>query len=322
MFTETINNSGFSGTGWSSITFWFVFAIGLTMSQYTITGYDASAHMAEETHQASRAAAVGMVAAVVVSVVFGFILLLAVTFAIPDTQGALDAAGNVVTYVWQESMSTKWAEFLLIIVCMAQLFCLCASITSASRMMFAFSRDGAVPGHQLWRHVSKHRVPTNAVLAIGVLAWALMIPTYWNNLAGYYVGTSIAVIGLYIAFILPVILRWRKGDAFEHGAWSLGKHYKWIDPLAIIWVAFISIVFLMPTVPGAIPWNDAWDWNVANYAPLTVGGALILFGGWYVLSAHKWFKGPVRMGTAEELERLEATQEDEFALPADTEYES
>ena len=84
-----------------------------------------------------------------------------------------------------------------------------------------------------------------------------MLPTYWNNLAGYYVGTSIAVIGLYIAFILPVILRWRKGDAFEHGAWSLGNHYKWIDPLAIIWVAFISIVFLLPTVPGAIPWNDA-----------------------------------------------------------------
>jgi amino acid transporter len=320
VFGETINNSGFSGTGWSSITFWFVFGIGLTMSQYTITGYDASAHMAEETHQASRSAAIGMVSAVIVSVFFGFILLVAVTFAIPETQGALDAAGNIVTYVWQESMSTRWAEFLLIIACTAQLFCLCASTTSASRMMFAFSRDGAVPGHQLWRHVSRHRVPSNAVIAIGVLAWALMIPTYWNNLAGYYVGTSIAVIGLYIAFILPVILRWRMGDKFEHGAWSLGKHYKWIDPLATIWVAFISIIFLMPTVPGAMPWNEAWDWNLANYAPLTVGGAFILFGGWYVLSAHKWFKGPVRMGTEEELELLEAQQESEFALPADSQY--
>ncbi|MDQ5873852.1 MAG: amino acid permease, partial [Actinomycetota bacterium] len=49
VFTETINNSGFSGSGFGSLTFWFVFGIGLLMSQYTITGYDASAHMSEET---------------------------------------------------------------------------------------------------------------------------------------------------------------------------------------------------------------------------------------------------------------------------------
>ncbi len=84
VFTTTVNNSGFSGHGWSSIVFWMVFGIGLTMSQYTLTGYDASAHMAEETHKASRAAAVGMISAVILSVIAGFILLLALTFAIPD----------------------------------------------------------------------------------------------------------------------------------------------------------------------------------------------------------------------------------------------
>ena len=86
VFGETINNSGFSDGA-----FWFVFGIGLLMAQYTITGYDASAHMSEETRTASRAAAWGMVMAVVASVVFGFILLVAVTFAVPDVQGTLDA---------------------------------------------------------------------------------------------------------------------------------------------------------------------------------------------------------------------------------------
>ena len=229
VFTETINNSGFSGSGCGSIVFWYVFGLGLLMSQYTITGFDASAHMAEETHQASRMAAVGMYMSVVVSVAFGWVLLLAVTFAVPDTQGTLDAVGGAVTYIWTTSMSKTWAEILLFICCVAQMFCLTASVTSASRMMFAFSRDRALPGHQLWRQVSRSRIPYNAVLAIGVLAWALMIPTYWNNATGYLVGTSIAVIGLYIAFILPVILRLRQGDKFVHGAWSLGKHYKWID---------------------------------------------------------------------------------------------
>ena len=206
-----------------------MFGLGLLMAQYTITGFDASAHMAEETHSASRMAAVGMYMSVVVSVVFGFILLVAVTFAIPSTQGALDNIGAVVPWIWSTSMSQNWSDALLFICVVAQFFCLTASTTSASRMMFAFSRDGAVPGHQLWRRVSKHRVPVHAVFAIGVLAGLLMVPAIWNYLVGYAAGTAIAVIGLYIAFVLPVFLRLRLGDRFEHGAWSLGRHYKWID---------------------------------------------------------------------------------------------
>ena len=101
-----------------------------------------------------------------------------------------------------------------------------------------------------------------------------MIPAIWNYLVGYLVGTGIAVIGLYVAFILPVILRFRLGDKFEHGAWSLGKHYKWIDAIAIIWVAFISILFLLPPYKASIPGTEGWTWEAVNYAPILVGGAL------------------------------------------------
>jgi amino acid transporter len=308
VFGETINATGFGGAGanFGQLVFWYVFATGLAMAQYTITGYDASAHMAEETQQASRTAAIGMVMAVVVSVFFGFILLVAVTFAVPNTDDALAAGIRVVPYIFTASMSQNWAEFLLVICCVAQFFCLTASVTSASRMMFAFSRDRAVPGHQFWRRVSKNRVPTYAIGAICVLAAAIMLPAIWNFFIGYFVGTGIAVIGLYIAFILPVILRFRLGDKFEHGAWSLGRHYKWIDVLAIIWVGLMTIVFIVPPYRVSIPGQDGFSWEFVNYAPILVGGALLLFGGWWVLSAKNWFKGPVRMGSDEELEQLEA----------------
>jgi amino acid transporter len=320
VFTQTINNSGFSGHSWGHGMFWVVFAIGsIGMAQYTLTGYDASAHMAEETHKASRSAALGMVWAVIVSVIAGFVLLLAVTFAIPSQVGVQKQFTYIVEYIWQGSMGTTWAEILLFIIVCAQTFCLIACITSGSRMLFAFSRDRAVPGHQAWRTVSRHRVPVWAAMAIGILGFALLIPTYWNNLAGYYVGTSVGTTALYIAFILPVILRLKAGKSFEHGAWSLGKHHTWINWIAIVWVAFISVVFMLPTSPGGIPWNSAWSWNLANYAPVTIAGAFILFGGWWVLSAKKWFKGPVRMGTDEELAAFEAKQEDQFLVPADTE---
>ena len=150
-------------------------------------------------------AAAGMYMSVVVSVVFGFILLVAVTFAIPSTEGALENIGVVVPWIWAESMSQNWAEALLFICVVAQFFCVTASVTSASRMMFAFSRDRAVPGHQLWRRVAPNRVPRYAVVGDRRSSPAvLMIPAIWNYLVGYAVGTAIAVIGLYIAFILPV----------------------------------------------------------------------------------------------------------------------
>jgi amino acid transporter len=229
-----------------------------------------------------------------------------VTFAVPDVAGTINAGAFDITYIWKTSMSTRWAEFLLIIACVAQFFCGAASVTAASRMMFAFSRDGAVPGGNLWRRVSaRSRVPVYAVSAIAVLSWALMLPTLWNGAIGYLVGTSIAVIGLYIAYAVPIFLRWRAGDSFQPGAWSLGKHYKWIDPLAFCWVVLIVILFLMPTVPTAIPWHSGFDWNVVNYAPITVGGVLLLVGTWWLVSARKWFKGPVPEGTDEELARIE-----------------
>ncbi len=322
VFGQTINNSGFSGHGWSSPVFWMVFAIGsIGMAQYTLTGYDASAHMAEETHKASRAAAVGLLMSVVVSVIAGFVLLLAVTFAIPSTTGALAASSNVVTYIWQTSMSNHWAEALLFIIVCAQFYCLTACITSGSRMLFAFSRDRAVPGHQAWRSLSRHRVPVWAVAAVSLLGFLLLVPTWWNNLAGYYVGTSVGTTGLYIAFILPVILRFRAGPRFERGAWSLGRHYRWINLIAIAWVVLITIDFMLPTYPTGIPGNHGFSWNFVNYSPITIVGALLLFGGWWVLSAKNWFKGPVRMGSEAELEQIEAAEEQQFLLPADTTFE-
>ena len=165
----------------------------------------------------------------------------------------MDAGANAVTYIWSTALGQIWAELLLFIAVVAQFFCGTASLTAASRMLFAFSRDRAVPGWRLWRAVAANRVPVNAVAAIAVLAWALMLPTLINGAIGYLVGTSIAVIGLYIAFALPIFLRIRVGERFECGAWNLGRHYRWIAPLAVAWIAVICVLFLLPVSPKGIP---------------------------------------------------------------------
>jgi amino acid transporter len=219
--------------------------------------------------------------------------------------GTLAAGANAVVHIWTTSLGSAWAEFLLLIAVVAQFFCGTASITSASRMMFAFSRDRAVPGAALWRRVARNRVPVNAVLAIGVLSWLIMVPSLFS-LVAYLVATSIAVIGLNIAFALPIILRIRAGSGFPAGAWSLGRNYRWISPLAVAWIGFICVVGLLPVSPHGVPGDAAFNWEVVNFAPITVGAALVLFGGWYLLSARRWFTGPIReAGTEAELADIE-----------------
>jgi len=172
--------------------------------------------------------------------------------------------------------------------------------------MFAFSRDRAVPGHQLWSRVSKgDRIPIYTVWAITVLAFLTPLPAWWFDYTGYAASTAVAVIGLYIAFMLPIILRLRAGESFERGAWHLGRHYKWIDLIAIVWIIFICIVFMLPAYKAGAPWDASYDWNLLNYTPIAVGAAFLLFGGWYVISARKWFKGPIRQGDDAELAAIE-----------------
>jgi amino acid transporter len=303
VFSKTINNSGFSHQ-W----LWFVLLLGLLQAQYTYTGYDASAHMSEETQNASKSAARGVIMSIVVSAVFGYILALGVTFAIQSVSVTTGAGTFAVKQIFLDSLGPTTAKVMLFITVGAQFYCGMSSITSASRMLYAFSRDRATPGHQLWRKLNRERVPYMAVFAIAVLAFLCAFPAYFgtNGAIAYAAVTSIATIGLYIAYAIPIYLRLRQGAAWEPGEWTLGKWYKPIGIVACLWVVFISILFIMPVAPAGIPWNAKFTWLSVNYAPIAVGGTILLVGGWWLLSARKWFKGPVVQGSDEELARIEA----------------
>jgi hypothetical protein len=119
--------------------------------------------------------------------------------------------------------------------------------------------------------------------------------------------TSISVIGLYIAYTIPVFLRWRQGDRFVAGSWTLGSKYKWINPIACVWVALCVVIFSLPLSPEGVPWEHSFTWNAVNYAPLVTIGVIAAVTIWYFVSAKNTFKGPIR--TIDELDI-------EQALPA------
>jgi len=186
----------------------------------------------------------------------------------------------------------------VLISTVGQLFCGMACVTSASRMTFAFSRDGAVPGHRLWRRLGSNKTPNWAVFFVVLFAIVVTVPAYFPNHLGTPVAflavTSISVIGLYIAYTIPVFLRWRAGERFVPGTWTLGRKYKWINPIAVVWVGLCVIIFCLPFSPEGVPWESAFNWSAVNYAPIVTIGVILAVTIWYAVSAKKTFKGPIR----------------------------
>lgn len=305
VFTERYNNSGFANGSTSSIGFWFaIIPFGFLLTQYTITGFDASVHLSEETQQASHGAAQGIWKSIAYSAIGGYILLLAVTFAIPSVHGAPDNAGvgaGGVAYIFTSALGNVKGGLVLFISACAQIFCATACMTSASRMTYAFSRDGAVPGSKHWSKLTSSRVPAHAVVMVAVVSAIVTLPALIKvDIGGapvpvaFYAVTSIAVIGLYLSFAIPIFLRWRHGENFEVGSWNNGKKYKWMNPIAVAEIIIVSIFLMLPFTPGAVPGNKAFAWKYVNYAPIVTLGILLLITIWWQVSAKNWFKGPIR----------------------------
>ena len=201
--------------------------------------------------------------------------------------------------IWTDAIGRHGAELLLVIAFMAQAYCGMASVTANSRMLYAFSRDGAVPGHKLWHRINpRTRTPTNGIWFCVVFAFLLAVPSLWSGVA-YGAVTSIATIGLYIAYVLPTLLRRLQGADFKAGRWSLGRWSPLVGWVGIIWVAFIAVLFMLPEFS---PINR----DTFNYAPIAVGVVLVFAGGYWLLSARKWFTGPKVQGSEEELRGIEA----------------
>jgi hypothetical protein len=155
-----------------------------------------------------------------------------------------------------------------------------------------------VPFSSFWHHVSKRsHVPVHSAWFGAVGAFILSAPYLWSVVA-YGAVTSIAVIGLYVAYLIPVFLRRINGKAFTPGPWKLGKWGPVFGWIAIVWVVFICILFMLPQFSPI----TAADFN---YTPVAVVAVLGFAGIWYAVSARKWFKGPKVQGSAEELAAIE-----------------
>ena len=286
--------------------YWFIFLGGLLQAQWTYTGYDASAHTVEETKDARVRAPWGVYLSVAVSGLFGYLMLAFVTLAIQDLDKTA-AASNPFIYIFQTALGQKFGNMVLWVVTLAQWFCGLSCVTSTSRMIFAFSRDNGMPLSTVWAGVSRRfRTPAAAVWLAAALSF--LLPCVILGLVTarpgrldfgklYPAVTGISTIGLYLSYGIPI---WLKRRAVRsglwtdraNGPWNLGKWSGPVGVVAILWIAFITVLFVLPP-------ND-----LTGYV---FGGTLIGLIGLYMTTAWRRFRGPApQAASPEELVALEA----------------
>lgn len=227
----------------------WLFVLGLLQAQWTYTGFDGSAHIAEETIDPRRRAPWGMVMAVAVSGIFGYLLVLSLTWVIADPRqvlSATDASGNplpAVLGIVQKAIGERAGTAVLALTVLAMWFCGMASVTSLSRTLYTLARDKGMPLWQSWSRINAHRTPARAIWLSVALAFVALIYS-----GAYSVVTSISVVGFYISYIIPVYLGWRGKRRWlaKRGPWHLGAWSNTINVLAILWTAFICVIMMMP----------------------------------------------------------------------------
>lgn len=263
--------------------FALVFVLALLQAQWTYTGYDASAHAAEETVMARKNTAWGIFLSVAVSAVVGYVLLLILTWCIPRGDIAATAKNEYpVLYIAYEGLSRWAANTVAIIIGVAMWLCGCSGITSMARMWFAFARDDGMPGSSYLKKVSpKYRTPVCAIIVTSILAVFLCLYA-----SAYFVITSISTITLYLAYIIPVYLNWRnrrrKNGEYvtsETAPWNLGKWAPLINGIAICYTVFIVVIF-------SIPPNELVFWTM-----MLVSAGLAVY---WQLYAKRHFAGPAK----------------------------
>jgi amino acid transporter len=304
------NNLGFVNLQYGAATTYpiiLAFFFSLLQANWTYTGYDASAHVAEETVGARMASAWGVFLSVAVSAVVGYIFLLALVTHMPDlstlfptTLGSdLSSAsqyyfgGGVAVISILNYNLGQLGDVLAAGIAIAMWFCGLASVGAAGRMLFAFSRDDGIPGSGWLKKVShRYRTPANSLAAIVVISWLFTVATFIVGTGtAIVIVTAVSTIFLYAAYGLVIYLGATTSDWLNHRVWSLGRWSKPIAYAAILWVVVLMVLFSVPTSG-----NISWPFMVGTVVLL-----LVYYFGW----ARSRFQGPKVMGAEAHLTELE-----------------
>ncbi|KAL3695803.1 hypothetical protein R1sor_009879 [Riccia sorocarpa] len=276
----------------------YALVLSLLFSQYALLGYDAAAHLTEETKNAARNGPMAILASIGLICFVGSGVVLSLTFSIQDPAYLFDpsnetgggfVAGQILYDAFHGRYGSGTGAVVLLCVIWGTFFAGgLSSITSAARVVYALSRDGGIPGSRVWKKLHPvYKVPANAVWLSSVITALIGLPVLGTNVA-FTAITSVCTIGWVGSYAIPIFFRMIMSEKnFTPGPFHLGKASRAVCMVAFLWICYSTSVFLLPTLyPLTL--------ESFNYAPVALGVVLAFVMSWWILDARKWFSGPVK----------------------------
>ncbi|KAI6117502.1 amino acid/polyamine transporter I [Pisolithus croceorrhizus] len=279
-----INQTG----GWNN---GIAFLFGLLSVQWTMTDYDATAHISEEVRRAAYAAPSAIFIAVIGTGILGWILNIVLVLCSGPIGDLPGASGSAFLQIMVTRVGVPAALFLWTFVCFTAFFVVQTALQACSRMLYAFSRDHGLPDSGYFSHVSSlTQTPLRAIwLATGVSILPGLL-----DLASPVAANAVfalTAIALDTSYIIPIFLRRLYANhpevRFKPGPFYMGSGIiGWAANIACIsWTLFVCVIFSLPTILPVTKDN-------MNYASVITIGVVIVSGVWYILSAHRHYHGP------------------------------
>lgn len=285
VFTQFYNGSGFGSNG-------FAFLLVILQSQYTLSGYDSAAHMAEETQNSQKGSPFGILTSVAANAFTGLIFLLACSFMVKDFAAQIvseDAIQPQLVQVFYDGVGPAWTMVFLIFVMLSIFFCGSALTLGSSRMVYAFARDGAMPFSKFLHTLNpKTKSPVNAVW-FNVLIAGIVGVLYMINSTAYEAIVSVNTIGSQMSYLVPILLRVTASRTkFVPGPFNLGKFSIALGWISSAWLIFTCALFICPTEAPITA-------DTMNYAVVPFAAIMICSMTYFYFWGRKWFTGPVRV---------------------------
>jgi amino acid transporter len=260
-----------------------MFLLGLMWPIYTITGYDASAHTSEETLDAARNVPKGILRSVYLSGLFGWVMVAAFVVAMPSLAEGAKQGSTVFSWLMDRVIPGPFGRLLWCGIVIANYLCGLACVTSTSRMVYAFARDGGLPASHALRRVSPTwKTPVTAIWTTAMLAIASTVYA-----PAYSTLTTACVIFLYISYVMPTAAgfftygkTWTRMGPFDLG----GTAFKLLAIVSVLGVLLLVWIGVQP------PNDKALTVTLATVALLAVT---------WRLGVRRVFAGPPAMSIAD-----------------------
>jgi len=268
--------------GWATI-------MGFLTTIWTMSGYDAPFHLSEECSNANIASPRAIVMTAQFGLWMGWAIIFVICYTVVDiTDVVAGKYGQPFGSLCLQVLGKEQGLAMFSLNIIAQFFVGVGCTITATRVIFAYSRDGAIVGSRFWSQVSpRTHTPVYAtwgVLSVSALLGLLMFASPVAIGAVF----SLGAIAQYTAFTIPVALKlFFDHGRFKPGPWHLGKWSRPLNAIAVAWWILIVPALCFPAVKGKDLTPLTMNWTCTIY-----GGVMVLALSYYAISARKWFKGP------------------------------